>query len=490
MLLSRLFVISLFITAFFMEMKGQLDSVRVEIYGTENIEVFSDMTISNDTIYAVGYTTVCGSSDMMIAVYDTSLNLLHNYNIGETYSIESLSGVCSKNDTVYFAGSTNNTYNNGYDILYGSLNRKGEIQESVTLSAGNWVFCNAINSTSDGGFIGVGKTLSSDSSWNGLIFKVDANLDINWIKSIGGVEDDIFYDFVMFNDSIVVACGETSSAGNGAKDVWIYSCLIDGTFLWENEIGGLNDDWANSIIKTNDNAMCLFGTTSSYNSTTEDTYLVKIDSLGQFQWSNLHQVQTIYNVFPDNGFDLIQLSTGDYIVFSVLQSFGYPGVENISIMRTNGTGDWQEAEFFAGYGADKVSRAYKYNDTTIFFCGSTSSYGAGKTDALIGVLPYIPTFKTNHKTNVLAENCFTAIDEISEGFIKVYPNPFISQLNIELPDEGNIENIQLLNVAGQIVQGITIDSNTVNVSSNLESGVYLLTFTYSGVPKSKLVIRE
>ncbi len=490
MLLNKVRNILIFCLVFVCQIQGQLDSVRFEIYGTSEIESFNDLTISNDTIYAVGYSTYCGSSDMMIAVYDTSLNLLEKYNVGESYAIESLSAVASTNDTVYFAGSTNNTLDQGYDIIFGTLNRLGEIDNSKTFDITDWAFCNAINATNYGGFIGVGKVFTTDSAWNGLVFKVDKNLNVEWSKSLGGLEDDILHDGILFNDSILVLCGETQSSGSGAKDLWAYSCLLDGSFLWEKTIGEANDDWANSVIRTNDGGLAFFGTTASYTSTTEDTYLVKTDSAGNFTWSNLHQVQSPNNLYPDNGYDLIQLSNDSYIVFSVLQSFEVPGVKNISFMKTDAGGTWVEDEYLSGPGDDVVNRGFKYNDTTIFFCGSTTSYGEGQVDALIGVFPYIPTFKSNFKTNIFQDVCYTQVEEYTAVDFVVYPNPFKDQIILDFPKEGNLTNVRLISIEGKVVQQFKDNDFSLDVNTSVGNGVYMLSFTWNGMPQSLLLIRE
>lgn len=59
--------------------------------------------------------------------------------------------------------------------------------------------------------------------------------------------------------------------------------------------------------------------------------------------------------------------------------------------------------------------------------------------------------------------------------IKLYPNPTSNQLNIEWKGEGNMTNLLLMDITGQVVQSISLDTrhHTLDVQG-LSSGMYIL----------------
>tara|TARA_B100001758_G_scaffold198668_1_gene176935 strand:- start:226 stop:1134 length:909 start_codon:yes stop_codon:yes gene_type:complete len=79
------------------------------------------------------------------------------------------------------------------------------------------------------------------------------------------------------------------------------------------------------------------------------------------------------------------------------------------------------------------------------------------------------------------------IEEQQSNFIKIYPNPFTNQLNINSSEE--ISNIQLLDLTGRILinKKVTSEFNSKINISNINSGQYILIIeTTSGVYEKKV----
>ena len=127
----------------------------------------------------------------------------------------------------------------------------------------------SINQTADGGYI-IGSVSNSNSmadkteNSNGgndyWIIKTDNIGSIVWQNTIGGNEDDVLYSVEQTSDGGYIAIGASNSniSGDktedsiGLKDIWIVKLSSAGTILWENTIGGTSFDRGVTVRQTSD----------------------------------------------------------------------------------------------------------------------------------------------------------------------------------------------------------------------------------------------
>ena len=81
------------------------------------------------------------------------------------------------------------------------------------------------------------------------------------------------------------------------------------------------------------------------------------------------------------------------------------------------------------------------------------------------------------------------VDELSQGGIKVYPNPVKDVMNVEAGS--GMQQIQLYNITGQMVISKQVDSKTVTLNtSSLKAGIYMLkVITENGTIERKVVVQ-
>ena len=134
-----------------------------------------------------------------------------------------------------------------------------------------------IQTTSDGGFILAGFTLSNDGQVSGnhnpgtadaWIVKLDASRAIQWQKCYGGAGGDTAYSILQTSDGYIVAGVSSSSNGdltgnNGLSDAWVFKIDNAGTIQWQKNIGGVENDALKSIVSNSDNSYTLTGYTRS-----------------------------------------------------------------------------------------------------------------------------------------------------------------------------------------------------------------------------------
>lgn len=134
-----------------------------------------------------------------------------------------------------------------------------------------------IQTTSDGGFILAGFTLSNDGQVSGnhnpgtadaWIVKLDASRAIQWQKCYGGAGGDTAYSILQTSDGYIVAGVSSSSNGdltgnNGLSDAWVFKIDNAGNIQWQKNIGGVENDALKSIVSNSDNSYTLTGYTRS-----------------------------------------------------------------------------------------------------------------------------------------------------------------------------------------------------------------------------------
>ena len=132
--------------------------------------------------------------------------------------------------------------------------------------------------SSDGGYVLVGSTESTDGDFTGItnkgssdtfIMKVDSLGNKQWLTSVGGVGHDLFTDMIESKDGGYIAVGlESSSMGDpdllgSESDASIYKFDTDGTLLWKEIIGGNRFDYFNAVLEKTDGTLILAGSTDS-----------------------------------------------------------------------------------------------------------------------------------------------------------------------------------------------------------------------------------
>lgn len=162
--------------------------------------------------------------------------------------------------------------------------------------------------TSDGGYlIGVNAKNSSssiDKSENSLglmdcwLIKLDANANIVWENTLGGLGDDLIKDIeILTNGNILVSATSGSNKSNdksednkGYSDVWLLMLNGSGDIIWDKTIGGTWEDAGGPLVRTptgrnfvaaiSNSKVTGDKTIDNYN-VSFDCWLIEFDDLGE-----------------------------------------------------------------------------------------------------------------------------------------------------------------------------------------------------------------
>lgn len=193
---------------------------------------------------------------------------------------------------------------------------------------------NAVLNNADNDYIVVGETgVSNVSNPNikndGIMIKLGTDGRVLKQVTLGGPNDDMFYDIKKTDDNGFIICGRTDSFGEGNADILVVKCDNDLNVIWSTSYGGSGSspiwgyDIGYSISPVSDGSYIIAGTTSSSFSTIpdrNDIYVIKIDAQGQLLWtktfgkSNFDYAVSVSET-QDNGF--IITGTSDFSPFMI-----------------------------------------------------------------------------------------------------------------------------------------------------------------------------
>ncbi|WNI34859.1 T9SS type A sorting domain-containing protein [Chryseobacterium sp. SG20098] len=185
---------------------------------------------------------------------------------------------------------------------------------------------NAVQQTSDGGYIVAGNSMSNDGDVTGnhgggdyWIVKLNPAGGIQWQKTLGGSNVDDAQSIRQTTDGGYIIAGSSNSgdgdiSGNhGNYDYWIVKLDSNGNMQWQKSLGGSSVDIAQSIQQTSEGGYIVAGSSSSNDGDVSgnhgggDYWIVKLDINGNIQWqkslggSSSEQVNSVQQTF-DGGY--------------------------------------------------------------------------------------------------------------------------------------------------------------------------------------------
>ncbi len=184
------------------------------------------------------------------------------------------------------------------------------VQWALHYGGGNVDIPYVIKFTTDGGTIVAGYTDSRTGDvspqptrdyWDLWILKLDKCGTIQWEKSFGGTGYESARDIAQTSDGGYIILGETNSTDGGVvagfggtKDIWLLKITASGTLQWQKRYGGSGLDIGNHIEITTDGGYLIAASSSSNDGDIRgnhgtggytDGVLMKLTASGVVQWS-------------------------------------------------------------------------------------------------------------------------------------------------------------------------------------------------------------
>ena len=225
-----------------------------------------------------------------------------------------------------------NTYVNGKtDVVLVKTDTACNIEWQETFGGSDFDDANDVLQTSDGGYIIVGYTESSDGDvttnkgeadyW---VIKTDDKGILQWQKTYGGAFADIAMSVLIDIDGGYIIGGSTnsnngdiSSKHNGI-DAWLIKLDNAGTLVWEHVYGGSSWDAFNDVIFNSGGDLVLSGVSSSddgdvsHNHTSgvlkkKDFWVAKLNP-NTTKINSVSNGQDLFDIYPNPANDFLQIS--------------------------------------------------------------------------------------------------------------------------------------------------------------------------------------
>lgn len=149
---------------------------------------------------------------------------------------------------------------------------------------------------------------------------------IQWQKCLGGSLDDKAYVVQQTSDYGYVVVGHSTSVDGDVAtthnnpEYWIVKLSSVGSIQWQKSFGGSHYDVARSVQQTTDGGYIIAGESHSsdgdvfgYHFGTYDFWLVKLDAIGNIQWSKCFGGEG-GGYGDEHAYTVQQTSDGGYIV--------------------------------------------------------------------------------------------------------------------------------------------------------------------------------
>jgi len=176
----------------------------------------------------------------------------------------------------------------------------------------------SVKQVAGGGFMIAGQTTSLGSgNIDALITKLDADGNVIWQKSYGGLGIDVAFSVVQALDGNFILAGQSNSFSGGFTDVWVLKVDSIGNVIWQKTFGGRTPgafSVAEFVDSTNEGGAVIAGYTSGFGAVLNDAWVVKLDVVGNIVWQH---------TYGSSGYDLAnsveQTSDGGFLAAGYMQ---------------------------------------------------------------------------------------------------------------------------------------------------------------------------
>ena len=241
-----------------------------------------------------------------------------------------------------------------------------------------------------------------------LFFSCESSKNESWIKAHG---DSLFNEgnaVVEMDDKGFLIAGTTEKA-NGDYDMFIMKTDSLGESEWSQLYGGDFPDIAYSICKAVDSGFVFVGATKSFGKGSSDILIYKIDNLGNLIWSRVYGEEQ-----KDIGLVVRRTKDKGYIIAGCTESLGI-GNSDIILIKTDSDGEYLWGRTYGEEEEEIPWDIQVTSDSGFILVGATSSYGISNSDIFVmkinctGDISWVKYFGEDK------DDCGTYVQETDDG---------------------------------------------------------------------------
>ena len=258
-------------------------------------------------------------------------------------------------------------------------------------------FARHVMQTTDGGYITIGYSESTDGdvtgnlgSYDFWVTRQDSLGNLLWQKCLGGSATEAAYSNEQTSDGGNLIAGDTRSndsdvTGNhGGRDFWIVQIDTAGNIQWQKCLGGSQDDYGTAAKQTSDGGYILGGFSYSNDgdvtghhgpSTRSDMWIAKLDSARNITWQ-----KSLGGSESEYANSIIMTNDGGYIAAGQTNSSdgdvtGFHGGTGTDywVVKLDSMGNIQWQKCYGGTASDIASDIKQTNDGGYVVAGQSRS---------------------------------------------------------------------------------------------------------------------
>lgn len=304
--------------------------------------------------------------------------------------------------------------------------------------------------------------------------------NLNYVSGL--VEFGAVNRFVLF--------GEQFYSNTFTEKFWLVQFDLNGTKIWEQELGGPADNYASSITTIEGKNLYITGwitavggdiDTTGYHGGYSEVFLAKLDSSGNLVKQKLlggSESENIYAMRPDPNGNLV-LSGFSRSLDGDLSSVDYGGAD-FWIVSLDSNLDTVFSHQFGGDNVDIITDI-GFSGDTIYAVGYTESDSA----YVIGNNGYRDLYAAkfiNYYRSLDSKNIENTLD------FEVFPNPTADFIKIQGFEESMFD-FEIYDLCGKLMTEGNLKGNSIIDLTVFETGVYILTIEKEGKHFSKRIIK-
>jgi hypothetical protein len=295
------------------------DTLWTRTYGGTNLETGLSVQQTSDGGYVVaGRTDSYGNGPQVYLIKTNSFGDTIWTRIYGGSGAEYVYSIQQTTDGGYIVAGFTNSFGAGYDDFYLiKTDALGDTLWTRTYGGTNYDWGYSVRQTLDGGYIVTGYTGSfgagSDDVW---LIKTNASGDTLWSRTYGGAGYDAGNAVQQTSDTGYIVAGYTGSFGNGYQ-VYLIKTNSFGDTLWTRTYGGAGYDAGQFVQQTLDGGYIVAGYTNSFGNGWQ-VYLIKTNASGDTLWTRTYGG----TAGDEEGYSVQQTTDGGYIVAGYTTSFG------------------------------------------------------------------------------------------------------------------------------------------------------------------------
>ncbi len=231
-------------------------------------------------------------------------------------------------DDGYVIGGTSTASGNAsYDVTLVKLSSDGDSVWTKTYTGASNEYVTDLLRTGDGGYAILGNAQSLGIS--GFVLKTDASGNQQWNKSYGFLANGGRMTGEQTADGGFILCA--TKLVNGYENVYLIRTNSSGDTLWTRNYGGTGSEMASQVRITSDGGFIAAGITTIIGYPANcDAYLIRTDAYGDTLWT-----RTYGGSLDDYAYSVVETEDRGFIVVGETENFG----SGIFFVRTDSLGN-------------------------------------------------------------------------------------------------------------------------------------------------------